>query len=698
MKRFHLSKTVIGSTLVGFISTFSFYLYTLPEQTWIQRVFLLFYVFVLSSASTYFIYKKIIAKLLRQLPYSVKGLLLLNVFLTGLIVTMVPVAIPEVPEQRELIIEVATSGQSSALGTEVWVNQIQVDGRTIPESEITLHGEWKSQNGVLFSNHPGDRLQWSGLAHTSFDLAFVSHPWSGAVILTSGQASETIELFAESPGYQKPVFLDLASPPTLLELSGFVAFACLLYLLVFLTTVLLLRYLPEGFVTVSKGERYLWWLLPFIAYVVYYLSYYPANMSFDSLSQWAQIQSNVFEDWHPVMHTFLLWMIAKIWNSPAAFAISQLTAMSIVIGFLSYRLRNYGTPVLFAILTVGYFSLSPVHGMMSITVWKDIPFALVMTLLTYVLFVIYKSNGNWLASNKNVVLLIIILLLVSGLRHNGILPYFGTVLGLFLFYYRIYKRLFIVSIVSLILVLGMKGPIYEALDVKTTPPQLAFSFYLHQVGSMVHEGIPLRDEEIAVLDPILPIEKWGGPTYHKYSANYIIFDPEFSSSAFTDLKFDFIKLWFSLALKHPKLAFTDWANMTSIVRVVKQPQDGYTYTMQRGVLENNQGLQTSSYLPSVKNVIDRAVTFTEIHKEWFWRPAFFLLLTIIFGVLFMFRERNWRATVILIPVLMEAGGLLLTAPAQDARYFYSTMIMAPFIIMMFFTSSASKTYDRGSAT
>ena len=52
-------------------------------------------------------------------------------------------------------------------------------------------------------------------------------------------------------------------------------------------------------------------------------------MTCDSTIQWAQIHSNQYNDWHPVVHTWFLKLITQVWDYPAAIAIAQILMMSL---------------------------------------------------------------------------------------------------------------------------------------------------------------------------------------------------------------------------------------------------------------------------------------------------------------------------------------------------------------------------------
>ena len=45
---------------------------------------------------------------------------------------------------------------------------------------------------------------------------------------------------------------------------------------------------------------------------VYYVAFYPGGIIIDSFNQWYQVQTGVYVDWHPVVHTLLFMKLPSL--------------------------------------------------------------------------------------------------------------------------------------------------------------------------------------------------------------------------------------------------------------------------------------------------------------------------------------------------------------------------------------------------
>lgn len=161
--------------------------------------------------------------------------------------------------------------------------------------------------------------------------------------------------------------------------------------------------------------------LPCIAvWLVYWLAFFPALMSPDSLDQWGQRLNHNFSDHHPAFHTFIIWLITFLWLSPASAALGQLLVMSSLIGWGLSKFQRLGVPSVVLWMVCGLFAVSPVMGMMTISLWKDIFYAISVLWLTLLLVEVIVSDGKWFTvSWRNVILLGIVLFFIAIFRHNG---------------------------------------------------------------------------------------------------------------------------------------------------------------------------------------------------------------------------------------------------------------------------------------
>ena len=81
-------------------------------------------------------------------------------------------------------------------GTEVWLHKVTVNNKQVNLEEILPTEGWENRDGVLLSyqNQPNTlTLEFSNVKNIT--MKFLSHPWSGTVIVDNGLQKEQLDLF-----------------------------------------------------------------------------------------------------------------------------------------------------------------------------------------------------------------------------------------------------------------------------------------------------------------------------------------------------------------------------------------------------------------------------------------------------------------------------------------------------------------------
>lgn len=417
-----------------------------------------------------------------------------------------------------------------------------------------------------------------------------------------------------------------------------------------------------------------------VVWAAYLLVFFPGFMSMDSLVQWKQMHTMEFSDTHPVFHTLLNWTITRLWESPAALALAHLFALSLVFGAAMAQLERLGVAAWVRVALTAFVCLLPTNGMMVLNLWKDVPYSISLLWLTVLCLKLFQSDGAWLLERRHQAVLGISLLFVILLRHNGILPAMATLLAIGLVYREHWRRALIIGALCAMAVVTMKGPVYEALQVQPGERWQALSLPVHQVGAMVRAGVDLEPGDRELLASVMPLQEWG-QSYRPYTVDTLVHHPQFQKQVLNEKSGEFVWLWGRLLIEHPYVAFVDWACLTSLIWSVPQPEDGYTYTTQRDIDPNKMGLQLAHPLaPERENAVRLMVAWTEEPARvwWMWRPALYLYALCGLAVVAAVRlgRETWLVTA---PIFANAAGLLLTLPAQDVRYLYGALLIAPVI-------------------
>ncbi len=414
--------------------------------------------------------------------------------------------------------------------------------------------------------------------------------------------------------------------------------------------------------------------------LVYLTAYYPGGMTSDSFIQWEQMQEFRFNDWHPAFSTLLNWFFTRIDNSPASIALADSLFFSLVFASMTAYLEELGLSrrVLFVICAL--FVLNPVNGIMAITIWKDIPYSVSLLWLTLLAMKITYSRGRWLDSRYNMAVLSGSLAFTALLRHNGMAPALLMMATLFILCGRQRRNALAVVLSALCLLALVKGPLYWFLEVEPGCRYQRMVNPIMQVGGIIAAGGALTEEEIRVVENILPLEKWK-EGYSVYSEVPLTSMSGFNMEYFTTNGRDFLRAWAGMALRNPRLALRAYLYRTAIIWRIMSPPGNRVYTNYAQVEPNSLGLATESRMPLLKAWLDDLLWLTnDSGYLWiFWKPATYMLLILLFGVVALVKNgRRWL--LVLTPVIGNTLGLMLITTSDQSRYYYATMIIAPFII------------------
>ena len=324
--------------------------------------------------------------------------------------------LPKVP------VTITSTGKANPLSTGYRVVLTGFDTRVkdVSYSTFTLTGDWQRVENTLVHELPEPaEIHWNDRAGNRAILYFQTGPDSGEISISWNGEEQIIDLYSPEIG-DRSVLHKFQIPRENYILADISIFT--LTSLLFFTAIhfLLTRQLKPS--TLVKQKKFYWLLyaIPMLAvWILFLFIFWPGMMTPDSMDQWGQIVSGVFNDSHPVAHTLLLWLLTRIWFSPAVIAVFQIVFLSLVTAYGIGVLGSIGLPRWAAWLLTAIFALSPINGSMVVTLWKDIPYSTALFLFSILTIRIVISNGSWLGDKLNWLWLALTGLMIALFRHNG---------------------------------------------------------------------------------------------------------------------------------------------------------------------------------------------------------------------------------------------------------------------------------------
>lgn len=196
---------------------------------------------------------------------------------------------------------------------------------------------------------------------------------------------------------------------------------------------------PRGMLrTLTDGHKPLFWAMFLLLMAVstfWLLGQYPAIMTYDSFVVFSEIKILAFDNFSPCMFGILVLMITQFWDSPTAVCVFQMMVSSFFASFLFYYALRGGVRWYLLLPFFIAFAASVPVGAYNVTIWKDVPFSMLVLFWAFFLFHLLRRaslGAPVLLDARAAAYLSVALFFLSSLRHNGIVYLFVIPLAMFL--------------------------------------------------------------------------------------------------------------------------------------------------------------------------------------------------------------------------------------------------------------------------
>lgn len=437
---------------------------------------------------------------------------------------------------------------------------------------------------------------------------------------------------------------------------------------------------------------FIYWGIIFVAYIPYWLTYYPGVITPDSLSQVSQtVGIYSLSNHHPLMHTIVISVFIKIGEAfgnynigVAIYSIVQMLALSGIFAYTVYYMSKKNIPVCLRIITLVFYAIYPIHCMYSITMWKDIPFAICMLLFVILINELVTNKEQFFKSKKNLVLFAITMILVVLFRNNGIYVAILTAPFIFVFAKQYYKQLLIIfACVILFYSVLWKGIMFSVLKVEEGSMAEALSVPLQQIARVVRDKADeLTDEEKQQINKL-------------WTTNNLaeIYNPTLSDNVkgsvnveeLSDNKGDFIKLWIGLVIKYPLTCieaflcncYGYWypeASNWVVSRVIVEPQ-----------IEEQEKLnlhQTPLIKGELVKEVDSYIDKRNIPIISMFFSIGFAMWLVFTKITYIIYKKQYKLLLVFAPILFLWLTNLASPVFCEFRYMYSLFTCLPILLFL----------------
>lgn len=464
--------------------------------------------------------------------------------------------------------------------------------------------------------------------------------------------------------------------------------------LFFLIYTLLITYVPKLLkinITSSKKDYsnikvfIVSFLIILACWIPYFLTLFPGVLTSDSISQFSSIinEFNIISDHHPVAHTVFIGFLYKIGffifnnvNFATSFvSFIQMTIMITIFSYLCVWLYKKNISKNILILVIIFFSLSPIHGYYSVTMWKDVLFS--GFFLLFVLNIIDIDQSK-IFDTKKKIKFIMLSLLILFFRNNALYVYIFCIPFLIYLYKDKLYRILICLFVSLFCYFGIKGPVFNYFNIKKSSSSEYIAIPLQQVGRMAYKNVKFTDKELDIINELILVDDMAH-LYNPMNVDCIKFSPLYNGSVFDSNKGKYFKLWLNLVLEHPSVAIESYLNSTL----------GYWYsgveywTTADNVYENDFGINSSPKGGKIINYYVRNInshSIPIISMQWSIGLCFIL---IAFSCFLIIIQNKKRLLVYYAPIIGVWLTMMIASPVfAEFRYVYCAYTCLPLFLLI----------------
>jgi len=428
------------------------------------------------------------------------------------------------------------------------------------------------------------------------------------------------------------------------------------------------------------------YLVPFCVYFLYYLAFYPGGFSPDSINQYSQAVTGQYNDWHPVFQTLFAFTLPLSLTGGwvGSIALFQTICLSAVLGYTFQTIFKY-TNIRFTLISMVFVLMNPHLTTTAVAPWKDVSFAIgALLLLTYSLEICF-THGAWLKKPANTVLYILAAVATTLFRHNALL--FTVPLLFAVLFYLTPKKGLLICLSVLILCLGIKGPLYTAMDVQSPDKRQVETLGLPMtvIGAAVTYAPETLDAEtLEFAYKVAPKEVW--EEYYVYgSYNSVKWDSRTDNLVIEEYGAPkILSMMLGAFSSSTRSASTALVYLTRSVYSLRGSFSADAPTIASnsfGIVQRSGGF-LRDFCQSSLDAVNTFLSYPLFHLG-FWH---FVLIAALLAKCKLNKFRDWKKIFFLLPLFAYNYGtsLLLTGAEDAIRFFFYMFPLLPVFLVFLF--------------
>ena len=426
----------------------------------------------------------------------------------------------------------------------------------------------------------------------------------------------------------------------------------------------------------------------------------------DAPTVWYGVRDSLWDEWHTAGYMLFVKLLSAVWNSQRCVVLVQTVACLYIHNDALTRLGDAGCSrrTCRAYLLAAAISFVPLYFLQAIL--KDVVFSLSLFAFTLGLLRLLHTAKPRIA---DFVWTGFFALCACLFRHAGALPVACAALVLAV---RLIKQKskalpgFLATCACVIAcnVLIVNVLAYRVMDFRRNPSYIVMSAPMTMIGAVAASGEPLSEEDTAVMERVMPVEKWAA-CYNRYFADsisrpYGAIGDDVEQVVRQNLSGELIRLNARFLLRYPKVYLKAFFDLNSLAWEIATPSDGYVRSYLGYPVTPiadfvaAQGFDADGVDPVSKELKQAEdTTFTAlaplvnryaellcglpVTRCLFWRGGFANLVLLACAAV-LIKKRRAADLIALVPIAVLTAGLLFSMPAQEVRYIFPNLYCAGF--------------------
>lgn len=443
-------------------------------------------------------------------------------------------------------------------------------------------------------------------------------------------------------------------------------------------------------------------ILILVAWIPYFLRYYPGLLTADSCAQMAQALGVAeLSNHHPIFHTGLIALFVNLGKiifgnvnaGVAVYIVFQMIMMAVMFATVLHYASKKNVPILVRAIILLYYMFYPINGLFGVTMWKDVLFAGIVPIFIILCVELIFNTDEFVSKKRNIVIYMLISILVFFMRNNGMyivvltMPFIAIVLR------KYWKKVVPMFLGIIIIYLGLKSIIFSTLNVKNGSIAEMLSIPLQQIARVqkYHED-ELDEYTKEEINSFFNCTNIG----EKY--NPILSDPvkaELNVSYFNENKGEFIKLWLQLLREY----FKDYVESFISNSYGYYYPEASHWVANRTMEPNNMGLEQTPLIESkLVSKVDSLIERRDIPllSMCFSIGTAFWLIAICLG--YKILKQEYKNILIYLPICILWLTIVASPVFCEYRYAYPLFTTLPLYIALNFIKRKEIENGKNSST